>query len=69
MSAPNKDKPSLFSSDSIKEAFALLEPSKLIKERKDRKAAKDRAMSNADMGASEVLPDPTVDPGPSVGDS
>jgi len=26
-------------------------------------------MSNADMGASEVLPDPTVDPGPSVGDS
>ena len=25
-------------------------------------------MSSADMGASEVLPDPTVEPGPAVGD-
>ena len=24
-------------------------------------------MSNADMGASEVIPDPTVDPGPPFG--
>ena len=64
MSASNKDKPSLFSSDSIKEAFALCAPSKCIKERKYREA-----MSNADMGASEVLPDPTVEPGPLVGDS
>ena len=66
MSASNKDKPSLYSSDSIKEGFALCEPSKRIKE---RKAAKERDMSNADMGASEVLLDPTVGPGPSVGDN
>ena len=64
MSASNKDKPSLYSSDSIKEGFALCEPSKRIKE---RKAAKERDMSNAGMGASEVIPDPTVDPGPPFG--
>ena len=32
MSTPHKDKPSLFSSDSVKEAFALREPSKCNKE-------------------------------------
>ena len=31
------------------------------------KTAKERAMPNADMGASEVIPDPTVDPGPPFG--
>ena len=69
MSTQNKDKPSLFSSDNIKEAFALREPSKCIKKRKYRKATKERAMSNADMGASEVLPEPTVEPGLPIGDS
>ena len=68
MSTQNKDKPSLFSSGNIKEAFALGEPSKCIKKSKYRKATKERAMSNADMGASEVLPGQTVELGTQVGD-
>ena len=40
-----------------------------IKERKYRKVFKEKAMSNADMGSSEVLPDPTIEPGQSVGDT
>ena len=63
MSAPNKDKPSLFSSDRIKEAFVLRETCKRIKERKYRKVAKERPMSSA-----EIVPDQTVEPGPPVGD-